>query len=424
MLQLHHADELDPLLDALAAVLGPSPADPFTPDLVVVPTAGLADAAKVGLGRRLGASDEPGATDGVVANVEFVFPGRFVARALCIGGVGPAADFVVDPWSIEHLTWHVLEELEFGGLVVPGANTSNRWALARRVADLFDRYATQRPRLIQHWAQGQLTDGTYGSNGELVALSADQHWQAQLWQAVRRRIGQPSIPEQLPGLLQAIRQGDVQPDLPQRVSLFGLGSLAPSLLAVLRAVAEVRDMHVFLRHPSRVVWAGAPNRLAGGLVQRALADVTSYVKHPLVESWGRPALEAKALVGGASDINEVGHSPRTVAPAATVLGALQRGIRLDVPPTLDPVLVAADGSLQVHACHGEVRQLEVLRDALGHAFVADPTLQPHEVLVLCGDLERFAPLVEAVFTRGALPVPVRIGDRSLSTADPVGSALQ
>ncbi|MBU6317998.1 MAG: exodeoxyribonuclease V subunit gamma, partial [Acidobacteria bacterium] len=67
---------------------------------------------------------------------------------------------------------------------------------------------------------------------------------------------------------------------------------------------------------------------------------------------------------------------------------------------------------------------EVLRDALGHAFVEDPTLQPHEVLVLCGDLERFAPLVEAVFSRGALPVPVRIGDRSLTTADPVGSALQ
>ncbi|MFM7686509.1 MAG: hypothetical protein ACKPDI_11390, partial [Actinomycetota bacterium] len=76
------------------------------------------------------------------------------------------------------------------------------------------------------------------------------------------------------------------------------------------------------------------------------------------------------------------------------------------------------------ACHGEVRQLEVLRDTLGHAFVDDPTLQPHEVLVLCGDLERFAPLVEAVFNRGSLPVQVRIGDRSLTTADPVGGALQ
>ncbi|MEY4174386.1 MAG: hypothetical protein RI900_1551, partial [Actinomycetota bacterium] len=273
-------------------------------------------------------------------------------------------------------------------------------------------------------AQGQLTDGTFGANGELVPLSADHHWQAQLWQAVRARIGCPSPPEQLPGLLQGLRDGTLQPAVPERVSLFGLGSIAPNLLAVLRALAEARDVHVFLRHPSHVVWANSPRRLAGGLVQRAIVDTTSYVRHPLIESWGRPSLEARALVGGATDIEEVHHGPESLPVASTVLQALQRGIRLDLPPALDATLHADDGSLQVHACHGEVRQLEVLRDALGHAFVADPTLQPHEVLVLCGDLERFAPLVEAVFTRGTLPVPVRVGDRSLSTADPVGSALQ
>ena len=422
MLTLHHADEIEPLLDALAVVLGPAPDDPFTPDLVVVPTAGLADVAKVGLGRRLGTSVGQG--DGVVANVEFVFPGRFQARALGLRQAGPAVDADTDPWSIGHLTWHVLEELQHGSVVVPGANTSNRWALARRVADLFDRYATQRPRLIQHWAQDQYTDGTYGTNGELTPLSPDHHWQVQLWQAVRRRIGSPSPAERLPGLLQALRDGTLQPAVPQRVSLFGLGSIAPSQLTVLRALAEVRQVHLFLRHPSRTVWSSELGRLAGGLNLRAMLDVTTVVSHPLVESWGRPALESKVLVSGAADITEIGHGSQSLPPATTVLQALQRGIRLDTAPTLDPTLTSDDGSLQVHACHGEVRQLEVLRDALGHAFVEDPTLQPHEVLVLCGDLERFAPLVEAVFSRGALPVPVRIGDRSLTTADPVGSALQ
>lgn len=422
MLTLHHADEIEPLLDALAVVLTPAPADAFTPDLVVVPTAGLADVAKVGLGRRLGAQEGQG--DGVVANVEFVFPGRFQARALGLRPAGPVVDADTDPWSIGHLTWHVLEELQHGNIVVPGANTSNRWALARRVADLFDRYATQRPRLIQLWAQGEYTDGTYGTNGELTPLSPDHHWQVQLWQAVRTRIGVPGPAERLPGLLQDLRDGTLQPAVPQRVSLFGLGSIAPSQLTVLRALAEVRDVHLFLRHPSRAVWASEMGRLAGGLNLRAMLDITTAVKHPLVESWGRPALEAKVLVAGAADIREVGHVPESLPHPTTVLQALQRGIRLDLVPTLHPTLRADDGSLQVHACHGEVRQLEVLRDALGHAFVEDPTLQPHEVLVLCGDLERFAPLVEAVFSRGALPVPVRIGDRSLTTADPVGSALQ
>lgn len=186
-----------------------------------------------------------------VANVEFVFPGRFQARALGLRPAGPVVDADTDPWSIGHLTWHVLEELQHGNIVVPGANTSNRWALARRVADLFDRYATQRPRLIQLWAQGEYTDGTYGTNGELTPLSPDHHWQVQLWQAVRTRIGVPGPAERLPGLLQDLRDGTLQPAVPQRVSLFGLGSIAPSQLTVLRALAEVRDVHLFLRHPSR-----------------------------------------------------------------------------------------------------------------------------------------------------------------------------
>lgn len=416
MLQLHHADELDPLLDALAKVLEPAPADPFTADVVVVPTAGLADAAKVGLGRRLGAR---GTGHGVVANIEFLYPGQFLARAL--GAVAPGADPQVDPWQISRLTWFVLDELVHGSIDVPGADGANRWALARRIADLFDRYATQRPRLIQQWADGHLTDGTYTADGLPAALSPDHHWQAHLWQAVRARIGTPSPPERLPGLLDGLRSGEVQPLLPQRVSLFGLGSMAPSQFTVLRALAEVRDVHVFLRHPSRVAWANSPHRLAGGLTARSLLDVTSHTTHPLLESWGLPALEARALVHGAPDVAEFSCSVALPAPT-TLLAEVQRCIRVDEAPTTGSV-TALDGSFQVHACHGEVRQLEAVRDALGHAFVADPTLQAHEVVVLCPDLDRFAPLVEAVFQRGTLPIPVRIGDRSLSSADPVGSTV-
>ena len=420
MLHLHHSDELEPLLDALSNVLESAPADPFASDVVVVPTAGLADAAKVGLGRRLGAN---GSGNGVVANVEFLFPGRFVARALGRVTATQSGASPIDPWQIEQLTWYVLEELSAKSVVVPGANTSNMWALARRVADLFDRYATQRPRLIEHWANDQYTDGTYTATGELSPLGADHHWQVQLWQKVRQRIGTPSPPEQLPELLNGLRNGNLQPALPERVALFGLGSVPPNLLTVLRALAEVREVHLLVRHPSRAAWADSPHRLAGGLTQRAAVSVTSHVHHPLLESWGRPALETKALVAGATDIADIAHLSQTTA-ATTLLGALQQGLRLDSAPAPLPLIDARDTSLQVHACHGEVRQLEVLRDALGHAFVADPTLQPHDVQVLCADLERFAPLVEAVFGRGAVPVPVRVGDRSLTTDDPVGDALE
>src|SRR5262249_13416913 len=49
--------------------------------------------------------------------------------------------------------------------------------------------------------------------------------------------------------------------------------------------------------------------------------------------------------------------------------------------------------------------------------------QPRDVLVVCPDLERFAPLIESVFGRGELPIPVRVSDLSLGTDNPVAAAL-
>ncbi len=419
MLHLHHADRLEPLLDALAELLAVPPADPFEADVVAVPAAGIRDAAMVGLGRRLGAS-APGSGDGIWANVEFLFPGRFMARA--IGDPTRDGEPELDPWRLPRLTWAVLEELAAGTVVVPGSDVEDRWALARHIADLFDRYATQRARLVECWAAGVDSDGTHRDDGSPAPLDSSQQWQADLWRAVHARIGTPSPPERLPGLLQSIADGSVRPNLPDRVAVFGVGSLAPTMQQVLVALAAQREVHVFLRHPSMQAWQRSPHRLAGGLNVRANLDVTIAAAHPLLASWGRPALESRAMLHGLPGVVEVPHESPPPSPG-TVLGAVQHSIRVDAKP--EPVAgLVADGSLQVHACHGEVRQLEVLRDALGRAFVDDPTLQPHEVLVLCPALDRFGPLVEAVFAQGALPLPVRVGDRSLTTDEPIVQAVQ
>ena len=49
---------------------------------------------------------------------------------------------------------------------------------------------------------------------------------------------------------------------------------------------------------------------------------------------------------------------------------------------LDPT----DTSVQVHACHGATRQVEVLREVLVGLMADDPTLEPRDVLVMCPDL--------------------------------------
>ena len=112
----------------------------------------------------------------------------------------------------------------------------------------------------------------------------------------------------------------------------------------------------------------------------------------------------------------------TDAPGARCWSTSEPIFAADRPPT-PFARPPSDTSIQVHACHGTIRQLEVIRDALGHLFAGDPTLRPDDVVVICPDLPRFEPFAAAVFARGTLPIPVAVSDLSLGTENPVAAAL-
>ena len=75
----------------------------------------------------------------------------------------------------------------------------------------------------------------------------------------------------------------------------------------------------------------------------------------------------------------------------------------------------------------------MLRDAILHLLAADPTLEPRDVIVMCPDIETFAPLVHATFGAGVVDedaddeapataapdLRVRLADRALRQTNPV-----
>ena len=437
-LHIHHSSHLVPLVDALAAVLAEPLADPFTTEVVAVPTAGVRDWLQQELAFRLGTGDQLlDHRAGVCANIEMVYPGRFTAAVL-------GHDLrETSPWDLERLTWSVLGALHSGAVAVPGWNNrdgrpgrqhglSGTYVSARSIADLFDRYATNRPQMLQQWALGHDGDGTLDEHDAVVPVHPDHRWQPALWRSVREQIGIANPAELLPGLLEALTAGRIEPALPSRVAVFGLSTTSTAQITILRALAEVREVHLHLVHPSPGAWSSSPHRLAGRLALRSSCDAAAAVRHPLLRSWGRPAMEATALVAGlAEPTRTIGHDDGrqtsfpgrpALAPPSTLLKAIQRGIIDDEPPQAlghD----SGDASLQIHACHGTLRQLEVLRDALGHALDADPSLAATDIVVLCPDLQRFAAQIPSVFRRSSLPIAVRVTDLSLGTDNPVAVAL-
>ena len=167
------------------------------------------------------------------------------------------------------------------------------------------------------------------------------------------------------------------------------------------------------------------------------ADPTrGEVRNPLLATWGRDAREMQiVLADGRATASEAlveGDHPETL------LGRIQADVRADrEPPGANPfpreedarpVLSAEDRSLQIHACHGRARQVEVFRDAIMHVLADDPTLQPRDVIVMCPDIDTFAPLIHATFgsgvtVSGGQDLHVRLADRSIRQTNPVLGAV-
>jgi exodeoxyribonuclease V gamma subunit len=115
----------------------------------------------------------------------------------------------------------------------------------------------------------------------------------------------------------------------------------------------------------------------------------------------------------------------------TLLGWLQQDIAANT--TVDPSrreLREDDASVQVHACHGPARQVEVLREVVLGLLADDPTLEPRDVLVMCPDIEAYAPLITAAFGMAAVSddggehhpghqLRVMLADRALTQTNPL-----
>ncbi len=433
-------------MGALGALLRAPLADPFAPEVVAVPTRGMERWLTQRLSAWLGTSE--GRCDGVCANVAFPSPRRLVADAVAAAsGVQPDAD----PWLAEHVVWPLLDVVEeclgepwLAGLAAhlgagdegrDESRRARRLSSVRHIAELFDRYALHRPEMVRAWARGEDRDGAG------AGLPDEALWQAELWRRLRARVGIDGPAERLEEACARLRAQPGLVDLPPRLSLFGLTRLPAGRLAVLRALAAQRDVHLLVLHPSAALWEQiAATRPA---VVRRADDVTATLPaNRLLASWGQDARELQLVVGG--DDAQLDHHHPVEHGGATLLARIQADVRADrappgtpLPGTADarPRLAPGDRSVQVHACHGRARQVEVARDAVLHLLQEDPTLEPRDVIVMCPDIEAFAPLIHATFGVGAVPddedpgdapvdsglpdLRVRLADRALRQTNPV-----
>lgn len=441
---LHRAPRTDRLADALGELLATPLDDPFAEEVVVVPARGVERWLTQRLSHRLGASPRGG--DGVCAGVRFLSPRSLVSLLL-----GREHD---DPWDPERLVWPLLATIDDSlgepwcatlaahlghGLEGPDGELrrGRRYSVALRLASLFASYAVQRPQLVADWRDGKDTDGA----GELV--DADLAWQPELWRRLLDRVDAEPPDVRHARVVRTLEDGGGDLDLPARLSLFGHTRIPVTEVALLAALGRHRDVHLFLPQPSPALWEALAG--VGGVVAREDDDSADRVGHPLLASLGRDARELRRTLdplvnGGGAEVSTgstaVGHPPPGGDHPDTLLGWLQADLRANHAPAADERaarrLADGDRSLQVHACHGPARQVDVLREVLVGLLQDDPTLEPRDILVMCPDIETYAPLISAGF--GLAPggtassaevghpahlLRVRLADRALTSTNPL-----
>ena len=424
--RLYHSNSLEVLAGLLAAELrAPAPGQPLlAPDTILVP--------QVAMRRWLQAT--LAAAHGIAANLEFLTPGEFVGRALAANAPdGRDVDGTLDGGMLDAATlrWHLHAALiDPAVLATPalaaiaahldGDKGLRAWALAGELAAVFEKYQAWRRDWLLRWEGGADPDDP----------------QAILWRTVA--IGREHRARRIQAYLARFGDGHVLPaGLPSRVFAFATLNVSPDVLRVVATQARAGTLHFYLPTPTKAYWGDLRSL---GAQLRAGEDpfADGGGRNPLLRDWGAAGRDFMALLGSYEVVHPSGEiaayaDPEMAGPPEPLLARLQADLFHDRPEpggALRPVVDPGDPSLQAHACHTRLRELQVLHDRL-RALLEDPRfdppLQPREIAVLAPDIDPYVPYLDAVFggrgDGGGTAIPWAVADASPLAGEPLAAAF-
>lgn len=427
MLTIHFANRYETLSALLAERLAAGERSVFVPDQVIVPSAAVRRQLTLELARR----------HGICANVQFGYLARWLWQLIARVVPGVQAE---SPFAPDVLTWRIVAALDDAAWAAGHARLAGylaradavmRYELAATLAGLFDQYITFRPEWLTAWSLGQ--SAPIGSDD--AAARADQAWQAALWRRVSAGLGAepPSAP-----FIEALRSHGAAlveaGTLPAVAHVFCLPTMPPMHLALLQALGQCSEVHLYALNPCREYWFEVVDaRRLAYLAARGRATYQEEGQR-LLAAWGQQAQSQLSLLVeacGEAGVDDACFDDE--APVGTTLLArLQRSI-LDLEDLAPASITLADSdrSIEVHACHSLARELEVLQDRLLALFAAgdndndNDAPAPADILVVTPDLDAAAPLIDAIF--GTAPpdrqIPFNVTGRARSRVNAVARAL-
>lgn len=353
-----------------------------------------------------------------------------------------------------------------------------RYQLAVQLADLYEQYLIFRPQWLDNWEKGHFTLSLHSCNGAVnieqqetnanINLDDKQLWQAKLWRLLIEQAPYNPV-ELLDNAIKNIakRLNENKQVLPKRISFFGINCMAPMWLNFANALSEHVEVHFYHLNPCYSYWGDISsekeafnqlNRWSNGIDNEHF-----FVGNPLLASLGQQGREFLSLLQQISTIDislfvsktetnnlDIGLNSKygSSLSSKNILQSVQNDILMledaghlsqekpnsDCTSTSKEKKMLLDDSITIVSCHSALREVQALHDYLLHQFnsaaKSKESLTPKDILVMCPQIEHYAPYVNAVFSRGwqdiscdLPPLPCSIADRSAKDSDPLIAAF-
>jgi len=421
--RLYHSNSLEVLAALLAEALrAPAPGQPLlAPDIVLIP--------QVAMRRWLQATLAQ--AHGIAANLEFLTPGELVRRALDanVPGAGDDLDAAALQWRLHAALTDqaTLREPALQPLrrYLDDNDPLKPWTLAGELAAVFEKYQAWRRDWLLGWEADQ----------------APRDPQAALWRKVGS--GRAHRARRIDDYLRRFAGPDapLPAGLPTRLFAFATLNISPDVLRVVATQARVGELHFYMPSPTRSYWGDLQTLAERLRAQQADPFAGGGEENPLLQQWGEAGRDFVAVLGSYEVVHPSGEvaaydDPETRPaddPASdTLLQRLQRDLlhrRAPPPAPWRDTVDLADNSLQVHACHTRLREVQVLHDRLRDLLEDsrfDPPLQPREIAVLAPDIDPYAPYIDAVFGGRAGHddfIPYALADASPLAGEPLAEVF-
>jgi exodeoxyribonuclease V gamma subunit len=422
----------------------------FESDQILVQSPGMSQWLKIQIAEKLG----------IAANIDFPLPSSFIWQLYQqhVPNLPEQSAFTKPnmTWKLMSILPTMLKLPEFTAIeqYLKGSQPLKLYQLAGKVADVYDQYLVYRPDWIIHWEAGQndLPCDHFDNNDKNICEA--HPWQPILWRALvanSEELGESplhraNLHHRLLESLHASENSFDEANATKPLMVFGISAMPMQQLEVLSALAEKRDVLIFWFNPSQHYWGDIVDTKTQAKAQLKAVKNSELsgvefldIGNPLLASWGKLGrdyqdmllsfelqqqdcfvdLQPESLLQHIqTDVNQLQYRGTPQALDASEL--LSNGIE---HPKIE--IASTDNSLQVHACHSKVRELEILHDQLLKRFNDNPDWHPGDVIVMMPDVATYAPFIEGVFgaVDAKLAIPYAISDRNAGQDSPLLSSF-